>query len=488
MLANNFGLPEVRQFSREAYQAGTQNWEIIQHSNGIIYTANNEGVLEYDGNVWLLYPLPNRTLVRSVLEGPDGKIYAGGQGEFGYFDIQPNGRLKFFSLIELIPEEDQLFGDVWNISIVNDQIWFRASEKIYKGNLQGISRTPSYCEFDYMDSPDGKEVIANCRRRGMVKWNGQDWEPIFEFEQPFKQVRQVIALSDGKWVIASNKDGLWIWDGNVLEPFAEDYSDYWSTSRIYDAALTRDNNLAIATSSGGLVILSEQGVPIYKLTKSDGLQNNNILSILSDQHGDLWLGLDNGIDHVEFSSPISKFSPDGELGGVAYSMAFHDGYAWFATNNGLFRILWQGYVDPFRPESFEYVSNTRGQVWKIREVDNKLYLGHHEGAFAISGKSAEQLTDEHGTWDFLLWPGREDLMVGGSYNGLLLFKKINDSWVFQEKLPGLDQSSRIMAPDPQGWIWVTHPYRGVWKCMLSEDNKLTTRFYDEQDGFPSNLD
>jgi hypothetical protein len=35
--------------------------------------------------------------------------------------------------------------------------------------------------------------------------------------------------------------------------------------------------------------------------------NNSILSIGLDKENDLWLGLDNGIVHIEINSPISIF-------------------------------------------------------------------------------------------------------------------------------------------------------------------------------------
>ena len=90
---NSIGLPDVINYSKQSYAAGLQSWDIKQDANGIIYVANNEGLLSFDGRFWTLYPLPNRTIVRSVEIGPDNKIYVGGQDELGYFSPAANGRL-----------------------------------------------------------------------------------------------------------------------------------------------------------------------------------------------------------------------------------------------------------------------------------------------------------------------------------------------------------------------------------------------------------
>ena len=51
--------PIIRQFSPQDYAAGTQNWDIVEHTNGWIYVANNYGLLETDGTQWQLYGIHN---------------------------------------------------------------------------------------------------------------------------------------------------------------------------------------------------------------------------------------------------------------------------------------------------------------------------------------------------------------------------------------------------------------------------------------------
>ena len=82
---NTIGLPDILNYPKQVYGAGTQNWDMKQDAGGVMYFANNEGLLSFDGTYWSLYPLPNKTIVRSVMISKDNKIYVGGQDEIGVF-------------------------------------------------------------------------------------------------------------------------------------------------------------------------------------------------------------------------------------------------------------------------------------------------------------------------------------------------------------------------------------------------------------------
>jgi len=114
---NTIGLPLIVNYGKTDFHGGAQTWDIKQDRRGLLYFANNEGLLTYDGTYWKVYPLPNRTIMRSLAIDKDGRIYAGGQGEMGFFSPDANGFLKYESLTDLIPKSYKEFADIWNIEI-----------------------------------------------------------------------------------------------------------------------------------------------------------------------------------------------------------------------------------------------------------------------------------------------------------------------------------------------------------------------------------
>src|SRR5690606_10851033 len=77
---NIVGIPEIVNYSKQDYKAGNQNRDIAQDKNGVIYFANGDGLLVFDGVYWNLYPLPNKTSPRSIAIDENGKVFVGGQG------------------------------------------------------------------------------------------------------------------------------------------------------------------------------------------------------------------------------------------------------------------------------------------------------------------------------------------------------------------------------------------------------------------------
>src|SRR6478672_3742115 len=92
---NTIGVPEIVNYTKQSYNAGTQNWDIRQGQNGVLYFGNNEGLLSFDGTFWNLYPLPNRTIGRAGEISKDQKIYTACQNEFGFFAPDEKGFLAY---------------------------------------------------------------------------------------------------------------------------------------------------------------------------------------------------------------------------------------------------------------------------------------------------------------------------------------------------------------------------------------------------------
>ena len=84
------------------YGGGNKNWGIASDKEGLIYVANNNGLLEYNGLKWRLYTDAPCVIMRSVAVGEDNRIYTGGFREFGYWERNDAGMLEYNSLSDQI--------------------------------------------------------------------------------------------------------------------------------------------------------------------------------------------------------------------------------------------------------------------------------------------------------------------------------------------------------------------------------------------------
>ena len=110
--------PPVGNILPSAYGAGMQNWGMAQDKQGVLYVANNQGLLGYDGRRWGLHLLPSKKTARAVFS--DGKearsrVYVGSFEEFGYFERNAQNSLVYHSLKYLLKGYKFENDEVWKI-------------------------------------------------------------------------------------------------------------------------------------------------------------------------------------------------------------------------------------------------------------------------------------------------------------------------------------------------------------------------------------
>jgi ligand-binding sensor domain-containing protein/DNA-binding CsgD family transcriptional regulator len=483
----NLGNPPVLNYSRQKFKAGTQTWEITQDEKGVMWFANNDGLLEFDGIHWRLHPLKNGTIVRSVQAGADGNLYVGGQGDFGMFSPDGQGRMQYHSMKSLLSKSDQKFGDVWDVAARAEGVFYRTNNRVFwlhNGEMTAFFQSVKSLLF--MGNWGDKLLVQDGDLILYIFENGQ-FHPL-ESPSVFKlgQISSVLPFNADTILVTTIKDGIFFYAGHGFEPWATQNDAYLKANRIYCASMLPDGKIALGTSLNGLVTLDRQRRIYHLLNKKSGLQNNTVLSIFAARNGGVWLGLDNGIDFADLHSAFSTFYPDGDLQGTGYTVQIFNGKIYFGTNTGLYAANWKNYYLPEERTKFTQIQNSGGQVWSLNKLDGQLLMGHHEGAFEIRGYQARQLTKLQGIWKFIqLSP---DVAIAGHYNGLAIFHKDAAGWAFESVPTGLTESSRILAMDDQGAVWMAHPYRGIYRILVDrEKNKATSEYFNGEQGLPSDL-
>ena len=467
-----------------------QNWDIRQDKNGIIYFANNEGLVSFDGKYWNIYSLPNKTIVRSVQIGEDNNIYVGGQDEFGYFAPAANGRLSYHPLTQLIAAKDKSFGDVWDIVSFKNSIFFRTAVKIYKITGQAVAVYTAPTEWSYMGICQGR-LYAHDHKNGLLVFENNVWSPllvknILPFNDP---VTAIIPLRQDSVLITTLKSGVYILSATNLVKLNTPTTALIEKQRIYTATAINADWIALGTTNGGVYIIDIKGQLIQSFSKTEGIQNNNVLSIFLDKQSNLWLGLDNGIDCIAYNSAIKRISPNIQ-DGSGYTAIIYNNNFYAGTSVGLFSVPLYPITDlSFSKGVFTPVANTAGQNWNLTTINGKLLLGHHEGAFIIHENTATPFVPNIGFWNFLpttsVFPS--PLIVAGNYNGLSFFNYSNNIFNTTENIPNFKESSRFVAIDKEDNIWVSHPYHGVHKVFVTPQKKYATQLYTVKDGLPSTL-
>ena len=488
---NTIGFPDILNYAKQEYQGGGQNWDATTDQRGIMYFANTEGLLSFDGHFWKLYPIPNNTRLRSVLATADGRIYVGAQDEFGYFYPGDNGILQYHSLKPLLPSSMKQMADVWDIEEYNNAIWFRTSNMLFELRNNTFKTYASPAEWRKMYRTE-KGLYVQDYNDGLMQFDNGQWKTICGDSSLKKMlITSLHVHPDGRLMIATLKDGLFIINNGHLLPWKTEADSIFHSGRIFCSIVLSDQELAIGTTSNGCFIISrENGRVIQHFGMEAGLQNNNVLQLFADKRKNIWLALDNGIDLIRYNTFVKQIYPNKKNMLTSYAAQVFHNKLYIGTSDGVYVAPHDGSADfSTSRSSFSLVPNTKGQVWSLSVSDDQLLLGHHEGVFLINDKNTVPLIRDRGTWLYRQYGSSgktRELLIGG-YNGLYKMMQTGSEFTQPKHIKGLWESMRFITIDRDNTIWCSHPYRGIYRVRLMGDS-LDYTLLSARDGLPADYE
>lgn len=463
-------LPPIIKYAPNNYKAGNQNWMITQNKQNIMYFANNDGLLEFNGSEWMLYPSPNESIFRSVKVIND-RIYSGCYMEFGFWERKPNGLLEYVSLSEKVKSkilDDEQF---WNILQFDHWVIFQSLNQIFVYDTKtetfktikpesGIFKAYSVAKSIYFQTiKEGFYEIEN----GTSKLISND---------PFFINNKIVSIykRNNSLLLLTQYDGFYEYKENKLSKWVTDSDAELSNSSVYCAQKNSDNSYLIGTVSNGIYIINSEGKTLYHITQNKGISNNTALSLFEDADKNVWIGLDNGINCINLTSPIRSYYDDTGILGTVYASTIHNNTLYVGTNQGLFYKNNEGH------DTFKFISGTKGQVWSLFSYDNKLFCGHDSGTFLIENQVSTSIFEASGTWKFESSPLNKNILLQGNYSGISVLEKVNNTWQFKNKIKGFDYSSKYFEFSAVDEIIISHEYKGIFRIKTDSDYSKVTLF------------
>ncbi|WP_183556987.1 triple tyrosine motif-containing protein [Mucilaginibacter sp. SP1R1] len=484
------GIPAIKNYTHNDYGASSEIWDVKQDKNGILYFANNDGLLTFDGSYWKMYPLPNKGTIKALAIDPSGKIFVGGQDEVGYFFPDSNGILKYHSIKNLMPQKARQFADIWNIVLFNDEVLFRTIECVFEYNGTEIKTFDAPGGWRLL-AKAGTQLFAEDKDEGLMFFKGSQWQ-LCHTTLPTANlhITGVMDYNKDTVLVTTLKQGLFLLTGSALIKKPTAIDAILKNDLVTCAKNIGNNRYAIGTKARGLIIIDGEGNLVERFSNNEGLQNNNVLGLLLDRDKNLWLGLESGVDFINYNTSVKHIYASKDNQTKSNAVSIFDNKLFIGTSNGLYTAtLNPGQQDISTNKGvFTEVENTKGQVWSLKEINNHLLMGHEDGSFIVDNSNIKPISTGQGAWRFAAVPFSTDI-IAGTYTGLQLIKYNGTDFKAEQKLEGIYESLPTLAIDHDQIVWASHPYRGVFKIQLSADRKKIMRFtqYTDHNGLPSVL-
>jgi DNA-binding CsgD family transcriptional regulator len=456
-------LPPINKFTPEDYGGGNQNWMIAQTPNKIIYAANNEGLLEYNGADWKIYPSPNNTIIRAITV-VDNRIYSGSYMEFGYWQKDDFGSLKYHSLVPFLDVKMIDDENFWNLVTYDDWVLFQSFYRIYfyntvKKKFNIINSNNQISKVFNIDNVIYYQVL----NEGLYTIEGGASKLISNNSVFTNElIISIFSIDDGL-LIQTRNSGFYVFKNNMVSKWDIQANKTLNEIKVFNSIQLKDKSFVLGTISNGIFYLTKEGAINYQINQNNGLSNNTALSLFEDEDKNIWAGLDNGINCINIKSPVGIFNDDRGAIGTVYASDIFENYIYLGTNQGLFYKKIDG-IEPYT-----MIGNTAGQVWSLFVFNNELFCGHHVGTFIIDKNKAIKIGDKSGTWDFKPIPSLKNALLQGNYNGLNILIKQDGIWKVRNKIDGFDNSARHFEFLNNQEIFVSHGYKGVFKLTIDNN-------------------
>lgn len=458
-LSYETGLPFLKNFSPDEYDAHSQNFDIIQDSNGLMYFANFAGVLEYDGTEWELITTENISMVRSLDIDKKNRIFIGGMGEFGYLHRTSTGKVQYIPLNDSVKTPD---GNVWKALCLENRTYFAGDSCIiYNAGNNWVSKTINdhiLSVFSYKD-----RLILFLREQGMCYF---DKNKIVRSEGGgfFSGNIKVVSVFEfsGKMLIVTSSNGIYSYTGDTVNKTFPLLNPGENNINITTARRLKNNEIALGTVSNGILIIDNKGTLVKKADQDDGLMNQYIHNLYVGTEDNLWAALNNGIALVNYPSPLSYFDQrTGLYGGVKDIIRFkNELYA--ATYQGLFQL-------EAANNKFRKINGINSACWSLETGDDMLLIATSEGVFSMRNKVPEKMSGKF-TYSVMKDKYNSGYYYCGRNDGLYLTHFRGTDSYDCKKIPGTSGNVINMLEDSKKRIWFATISRGVYMYDLGKDS------------------
>lgn len=487
-----------RRYAPVDYNGGLQNWWAVEDNRGVMYFANLNGVLEYDGEHWRCLEVGRNAAVRCLAKDAHGRIYVGAYAELGHLRLDAKGSLSYESLMGLLDEHHADFKDIWTVHCLADTVLFLTDRSIMR-LVDG--------RFSYFDSPHdayylafvlGGRYYVQESGRGLLRLNNDTLElvsahPVFREGQ----LHGLFARPDGTMLVGTREQGLFIYNPKTdnLEPIdalsdnARRINAYFKQHVYYYGIELPNGRLALSSLTANVLIVDEHWNVVDVIDRTTRQSDSEVLFLYLTSNNLLWLGLGNGLCQVEVLSELRYWDRTLGIYGRIADVAHHDDHLYVSTKQGLFRARSQ-------PEPFGYTRFDRveAQIEMANTLLNfnppggppMLLLSSSAGLYQIDGLRAQEVARLPFLSRLYTTPAEPHSVLAAGY-GLHQFRYDRGRWAYRGQQFGITDVVRGLAHDSLGSIWVATEVDGAYRVQgfgAEAPGSCTVERYDTAQGYP----
>ena len=291
-----------------------------------------------------------------------------------------------------------------------------------------------------------KNLVIQRQKMGLFLFAGNNFRKINGSEAyADEKIISIIEINSGRFLLVFQDQSV-IYDGDNFVPWTREGEEW---IKRLDVQFVAGNEEGIfISSSADLYQLSKDGELLRVMNMGDPIHH-----LFSDDDGNLWLGGDREIIHLQTSSPIQLVTSLNESG---TSLIKSDDELYIGTKRGAYKSDLISFMNGGLPLKInnEYTNNfflNAGQCLISDHNGLDVYDGRLRNLSSSGESFSVMILDEGST------------MIEATKSGLNLYENKYNRWSFLNHLYGIEEEINQILQDEQGRVWAYSKTRGIYK-------------------------
>jgi diguanylate cyclase (GGDEF)-like protein len=476
------GMPLLRRYSPEDYNATPQHWAIATDKEGRLFVGNSEGVLRYDGETWQLIELPGKQLGRDVVLGFDERIYIGSYDSFGWLQTTADGETVYRELLTAagLKGRDRNVGSVWQIIATKEGVYFRGETALHflSYDHKTVKHWPLQ-ENQRSFFAQGSQLYARIDGVGFCRFiDGK-----FELEPGGDLfANQILAgiIDQPGWRLLVGDEGFYRADAQGIRPMPNGAGTELRGSHAYVVLPLQDGSFVVGTLNGELIRYGRD----FRLRERVSLGSFGIVALGTDLEGGLWAATEGDLIRMSLPSPWSFIGAAQGLGGTVFDFEWHDDALWLGTSRGVVRL------QPGSGGKIE-VSETGWtdlEAFAVVSTDTGLLVAHRNGLLVLDpgAKSPRVLleTESESMLELLASKHHPDRVYALGDQRLVVLQRAQNRWQVDFTLPldGASAATLLETGPEELWFGDTRGGPQRWTLDVTKQKLANKEVFGKKQG------
>ncbi len=459
------GVPFIKNYSTEQYKAHEQNFQIVQSVDGVIFDANFEAVLIFNGAVWKKIPTSKGFRVLSLCSAPDTTIYVGGLYDFGYIKKDKFGQYKYKTLVDSNMKED-FVDEIFAVKHLSEKTYFFNKKRMFVYDGKKIETIEFIATLNNVILENEQLFLffeknlkdTTLVQNGLTIFKNNKFEKIQD--KSLEQIVDVkmIALDNtsNEYLIATESQGFFKLKNNIITSFDEGINSFAIDNSITCGVKVNENTILIGTSVQGVYFLDENLNILSHIDKKSLLVDNAVKSVYKDIAGNIWVATDNGISLIEINNPLSIITNQiSGIEGKLNKIIEFDNNLFIATNDGLFKM---------NDNNISRIFSEKTPCRDALVLGNILYIAAPTGVLQLKDNYLIETSIKDFTFCLLKPTEPENLIYIGLNSKILIAEIVDDNLIVIDSITGFEGNVLKIAKDYQkDVIYIEVPPDNIYK-------------------------